>query len=642
MQSASVTPAERPERANPFVQAASPAERVFEASEPKPVAQVNSPPAHVDHSSSTEPSPVPPSVHESAAYVSPVPPSVRSSGYVAPAAPPEDVNPIVRPVPGYVSPVPPRVAELRTEHAVPPPSPVAEPVHATPEAPVVELAPTKAPEPSADHAPAAVELPTVIVSPEIPAPTAVPDVPNVEAQPHDSLVQPRPLELPVVAEPVLEQRAAAAPVIEAPVPASAFETAPTEFAATETPIASTHAEAAADDAHAASTFSAEPALSGEAPIPGVAAAAFASDLASAPSNPESVVVESEIQEQAAVPAPFPAPRSFTSSGSEMPVVITTPQPHHRDSGASSAKLFGLGRELLPKAEAWSRKTLRATPRALVITAPFIALFGIWAVRSLVSHSKPAPVAEANSNVVANVAAATPAPQSTEKANAAPATSAILVSTSAAPAAAPPVAEPAELSAAVSHGLPALEALSHKFPSDPQVAIALASQQAQAQRFEAAVASVEHAIATDPKSAQSGKVMGILWRAAQSGASEPTFTALRKLGAKGSDVAFDLATTAGVRDSVRDRAKIELKSLPADASADTSVATALLLASDCGARKALLPRAEKEGAKRTQKMLELYSRGAACTSTTDKDCNSCLTGSPELAHTLAQLSAGDGK
>jgi len=633
MQSGAVTPAQRPERLNPFVQAGNSAERNVEPNEPNAFVQVASPAAHAEPS--VEVSPVPPPVQESPAYVSPVPPSVRSSGFVAPAAPPEDVNPIVRPAAGYVSPVPPRVEAVRSEQPMQPSaaaSLASEPVPPTPVSPFVEPVLKGALE-SATHSAAAVELQTIIVSPAIAAPPAVHETPIAEAQAQEAHA----LDLPVVAEPIVEQHAVAAPVSDASVPATAFETAPTEFAASETPIAPPHA----DDAHAASASSGEAAHSAEAPFSSVATVPTA-DAASAPSNPESVVVESEIQEQRAAAAPFPAPRPFTSSGSEMPVVITTPPPYQRDSGASTGKLFGLGRELLPKAEAWSRKTLRATPRALVITAPFIALFGIWAVRSLVSHSKPAPVAEANTNVVAEVAAATPAPQATENANPAPATSAILVSTSTPPAAAPPVADAAELATAVSHGLPSLEALAHKFPSDPQVAIALAGQQAQAQRFEAAVESVEHAIAADPKSAQSGKVMGILWRAAQSGATDPTFSALRKLGAKGSDVAFDLATTAGVRDSVRDRAKTELKSLPTDASADTSVATALLLASDCGARKALLPRAEKEGGKRTQKMLEQYSRGAACTSNTDKDCNSCLTGSPELAHALAQLSAGDGK
>jgi hypothetical protein len=461
--------------------------------------------------------------------------------------------------------------------------------------------------------------------------------PSVEAQPSEEIA-PTPesptnaADLPVVREP------------DAPrAHANAFETAPTEVAAEETPIAlpEAHATTATTETtepiHAEASTSTLAMAEGAVPEPIVAVSPI--EDTSAPSNPESVVMEAEIQEHATmITQPFPAPRPFTSSGSEMPVVITTPPPPRaQDTAAPSPKLFELGRELLPKAEAWSRKNLRATPRALVITLPLIALFGIWAVRSLVSHPKHA-VAEANPNVVAEVAAATPTPEPANQ-NSAPAASAILVSTGSPAPAAPPAADPAELANAVSHGLPALEALAQKFPSDAQVALTLASEQAKAQRFEAAVESIERALAVDPKVAQNGKVMGILWRAAQSSASEPSFTALRKLGAKGSDIAFDLATTSGVRDSVRERAKTELKSLSSDTSADTRVATELLLASDCGARKALLPRAGQQGSKRTQSLLEQYSRGSSCTSNTDKACNACLTGSPELTQALAQLNGG---
>jgi len=194
--------------------------------------------------------------------------------------------------------------------------------------------------------------------------------------------------------------------------------------------------------------------------------------------------------------------------------------------------------------------------------------------------------------------------------------------------------------ALTRGLPALEALTAKFPADAQVAIALAGQQAQAQRYEAAVASVEHALEVDPGSAQNGKVMGVLWRAAQSPASEQSFLCLRKLGARGTDIAFDLATTNGVRESVRERAKAELTNyLAFDASADTRAATALLLAPDCTSRKALLDRAESDGGKRTLSMLERFARGAGCTSSSDGACNACLMGSPVLAHALSKLGAG---
>ena len=352
------------------------------------------------------------------------------------------------------------------------------------------------------------------------------------------------------------------------------------------------------------------------------------------------IQESEIA-SAAAHAPVET-EPFSSSGSDMPVVLTTPVPHVPARAAPDfANLLRRGRDLLPRAHTWSRKTLRATPRALVITAPFIALFGIWAARGPVTHHRHsnAQVAQPNSAAHPSVEVMTPAkPPVTSLA------SAFIPAPSAAPAVAPaplPTADPAELTRATSRGLPALEALATKFPGDAAVVVTLASQQARAQRFEAAVTTVDHLLAIAPNSAQNGKVMGILWRAAQSPASEQSFASLRKLGGRGTDIAFDLATTAGVRDAVRERAKSELTSyLAFDASDDTRIATALLLAPDCSTRKSLLERAEREGGKRTHAILDSFARGAGCASSAEGACNSCMMGSPVLAHALAHLAAGD--
>ncbi|HEY0464073.1 MAG TPA: hypothetical protein VGC79_07695 [Polyangiaceae bacterium] len=541
----------------------------------------------------------------------------------------DDVNPIVRPVHGSSS-----VRPL-----------VAEPVHLTPSAPPVVAVPAVA---VASAQPVVEEPVQASLSGE------PPKVEPVHTPAAPALVEPKMIDAPIPTAPVtatidapvhasaVEVPLADAAAVEAHAPPNAFETAPTAFAGSETPIARADAEPTLTSASAEQAAPPDQAVPAEGPVAEQAAASAWIETP-APPNAESVVAEGEIQEQApSAPQPFPAARSFTSSGSEMPVVITTPAPYQRSRNGSTSNLFDLGREFLPRAQAWSRKTLRTTPRTLIISAPLVALFGIWAVRSLVSHPKHAAVAETTTDSVAQVAAATPPPQGTAAVSVTTPASAILAS-NAAPSAAAPGADPTELASAVAHGLPALEALAQKFPNDAQVGIALASQQAQAQRFEAAVDSVERVIVLDSKSAQNGKVMGILWRAAQSSASEQSFSALRKLGGRGSDIAFDLAVTAGVRDAVRERAKTELgNSLSAEASADTRVATALLLAPDCGARKALLARAEREGGKRTQAMLERFSRGSVCTSTTDKACNACLTGSPALTHALAQLSAGGQK
>ena len=328
----------------------------------------------------------------------------------------------------------------------------------------------------------------------------------------------------------------------------------------------------------------------------------------------------------------------------MPVVLTTPVPHvpQRAAPNSFSSALRAGRNWLPRAQRWSRKTLQATPRALVITAPFIALFGIWAARGLITH-RQRPNADQAQPESAAVSTSSLAVVTQAKAPVTSLASAFLPTANSAPAeasAAPQTAPPAELTRATAHGLAALEALSTKFPGDATVSVALASQQASAQRFEAAVTTIDRLLAIAPISAQNGKVMGILWRAAQSPASEQSFASLRKLGARGTDIAFDLATTPGVRDSVRERAKSELTSyLAFDASNDTRIATALLLAPDCSTRKSLLERAEREGDKRTRVILERFARGSGCASSAEGACNSCIVGSPVLAHALAHLAAG---
>ncbi|HEY4103410.1 MAG TPA: hypothetical protein VGM44_05945, partial [Polyangiaceae bacterium] len=203
----------------------------------------------------------------------------------------------------------------------------------------------------------------------------------------------------------------------------------------------------------------------------------------------------------------------------------------------------------------------------------------------------------------------------------------------------PAANDDELRAAISQGLPAMEALAAKYAADPEVLIALAGAEAQAQRYDAAIGSIQHALDAEPASAQNGKIMGILWRAAQSPASEDAFACMRQLGARGSDVEFDLATTPGVREAVRERAKSELSNhLAIDASADTRAAVALLLAPDCAARKALLDRAVRDGGKRTLSMLGRISRGSDCTKVSESACNTCLNGSSALSDAVAKLNA----
>jgi len=309
---------------------------------------------------------------------------------------------------------------------------------------------------------------------------------------------------------------------------------------------------------------------------------------------------------------------------------------------SAKRLTRPVRRALPRAGRWARNTVRSAPRSLMIAAPLLMLIAIWITHSVSTRHRHSAELALTAPIAARAGTA-PAATHTDRAPSEPAPVAATVltptATAAAPAA-PALANDAELRIAVAQGLPAMSALAAKYTADPQVLLALASAEAQAQRYDSAVATIERALDAAPSAAQNGKLMGILWRAAQSPAAEESFACMRRLGGRGSDIEFDLATTAGVRESVRERAKTELSNnLALDASADTRAATALLLAPDCAARKALLLRAERDGGKRTLAMLERYASGAGCGSSADSTCNACLLGSPALTQAISKLSAG---
>ena len=117
--------------------------------------------------------------------------------------------------------------------------------------------------------------------------------------------------------------------------ANAFETAPTELAYGETPIEQpAGAEETLAQPHAVESAPSD----SEAPDHGEPAGLAPVETSA---GAESVIGEAEIQERAAIAQPFPAvapARSFTSSGSEMPVVITTPAPYRRDSSTRAVEL----------------------------------------------------------------------------------------------------------------------------------------------------------------------------------------------------------------------------------------------------------------------------------------------------------------
>ncbi|HEY5377819.1 MAG TPA: hypothetical protein VIK01_29260 [Polyangiaceae bacterium] len=551
--------------------------------------------------------PPPPSARAAAARHEPPPPPKRSP----PPLPSVTAARAVASLPP--PPLPPSVKPP----SVPPPLPGVLPVVAAVAPPVELSALVQSELPAEVEPPALVEQVALAAEPAVPS-QAEPETLGVGAQTTEQTATP---------EPTIAADIVSAPQVE-PEPQPAAEPSIAASATSETP-----AEAVAQ-AEAETEPAAEESLVATATPEAQAEAVAASE-------PEPSVEPGAFEPPAAEAAP-----QFNSTGSDAPVVLSTPLPNVPASPRLPQQLWSMPKDWLPRVQGWSQKTLRNAPRTLVISAPFVALLGIWLAHSLSTHHKHTAT-QALETPIAQAAVAATEPQvvpAASPASDAPVVPAVLSAVAEAPSTTAPaaaLAAPTELVHALTRGLPALEALAAKFPADAQVAIALAGQQAQAQRYEAAVATVERAIEVDPSSAQNGKVMGILWRAAQSSASDQSFLYLRKLGARGSDIAFDLATTGGVRESVRTRARAELTNyLALDASTDTRAATALLLAPDCTTRKSLLDRAESDGGKRTLAMLERFARGSGCTSSSaEGTCNSCLMGSPVLAHALSKLNPG---
>jgi len=556
---------------------------------------------------------------------------------VTPAAPPDPLPRLTHTAQVFA------VADSRPGNAEVTPAEIApaEVVSAREIAPVAEVAPTRL---------------------EVVAPPAAPNESEAQAAPT----------APVAAQ---QEEAAPTPALEA---ASAIGAEPPAAAEAETGIEEARAEAEQPEAPTVAETEA-PAIAADAEKP---ASPEVDDAAptllrapkitlppppTAPSTSAQVLAASEGEAQAA---------RFASAASEIPVALSAPPPPPRPSrlaraqalaerawsarqrvarraqswvprakelGARAAeralprarRMLRPAQRAVPRVAAWAGKNLRSTPRALVAAAPFVALLLIWLGHRVTTHSKHA----------ATQHVALGAPQTAPEARglgveASPIAASVITQTRNASPAPVAAADDAELRAAIAQGLPAMEALAAKYAADPQVLLALAHAEAQAQRYEAAVSAVDRALDAEPSTAQTGKIMSILWRAAQSPASDAAFAALRKLGARGSDVELDLAVTPGVRESVRERAKTELMSaLALDASLDTRTATALLTAPDCAAKKALLGRAEQDGGKRTRAVLELIARGADCAPAAGADCNACFNGSAELSQAINKLSVG---
>jgi hypothetical protein len=258
----------------------------------------------------------------------------------------------------------------------------------------------------------------------------------------------------------------------------------------------------------------------------------------------------------------------------------------------------------------------------------LAALGIFAVVAL--RHKPVPMANERASA-----------WDTDEAKALSASSALPQEPSSAPKSSQPATLPPLQGPAAEAR--ALEALTHDFPDDSNVLIALASAQAKAEHLDDALVSLDRALVVDPESIENTKAGSILWRGAQSPFSDRAFASLHKLGARGADILVDLATTAAVREAVRARARTELASeaFKNNLSPDTTAAVRLLVASDCKARKRLLKVARTQGGTRTLRLLEAYQAGTGCTPEANRGCSVCFESHYGLVTAITQIRARTG-
>jgi serine/threonine-protein kinase len=181
--------------------------------------------------------------------------------------------------------------------------------------------------------------------------------------------------------------------------------------------------------------------------------------------------------------------------------------------------------------------MRALPAPVLLSVPMAAvglLLGFGAVAAFSNESAP-PV----------VAAAEP-----------PASSVRVDAITSAPVPAPTAAPPEDLSAATQSGVTALVALSKQYPRDPAIALAMASVALKQKDLPRAVSAVEAALELDPKLANDAQIATALWITAQNKkTSAAAFELLRgPMGERGRSILHDLATTDGVRDSIKAEAQ----------------------------------------------------------------------------------------
>ncbi len=194
--------------------------------------------------------------------------------------------------------------------------------------------------------------------------------------------------------------------------------------------------------------------------------------------------------------------------------------------------------------------------------------------------------------------------------------------------------------ALKAGALAVDALMKRFPDDGRAHLAAARLALEEKNWGHAVAEAKKALELEPALADDKHLAAILWRTAQVGSTrQDTFELLKgPMRARGADIIYDLATTKGVRaDIAASAAKwLDTKGFARNSTPEAAVAAALLRASSCKVRQALVKRAENVGDQRSIVLLEQFAKGEGCAAGEEQPCNACLAESKAIAAAVAVI------
>ncbi len=203
----------------------------------------------------------------------------------------------------------------------------------------------------------------------------------------------------------------------------------------------------------------------------------------------------------------------------------------------------------------------------------------------------------------------------------------------------------ELEAARAKGPEGLEELSTRYPKNLDVLRDLIGVYDAKNDHPRAVGAIGRALSLDPKLQEDAQVATALFKAAQAKASSDASFALLEgpMGSRGADIIYDLATTKGVRQNIKQRAAAWLKTKDFDraSSAALNIAVALRHAVSCQQKHALLLRAKNVADERTLPELQKLEARTGCGRRKRDDCYACLRKDDRLKQAITAIQGRKG-